>query len=126
MNTYRAAVLWGVTEGNVCHWCRKGLIDGAKKIMKAGWSTPHWYIPDNAKRPALNKGRPTLAEKAMREQLDDPPECMDDMPEVGDTKPLDYVWDNQDRPIKKIADALHISSAKVVMLYDHAMKMYLA
>lgn len=84
-----------------------------------------WIIPDGTPKPKTMYGRrsPDLYNNKQDDDLvqkirEYEMPCQDDIP------PVLYVWQNQDKPIKRIADALGITSQRVTQLYDMALKLY--
>lgn len=136
MTTNEAAELWGISPTLAAEWCQKGKVKGAKKVMRPEWSHPRWLIPDGATKPVTKRGRPTLEPydavpgETEQEEITPvfEPEMLAEetvkMPDPTGISPQQYVWENQDRPIRRIANALNISSKSVTELYDQAMKMY--
>lgn len=135
MTTNEAAELWGISPDRAAEWCQKGRIKGAKKVMRPEWSHPRWMIPDGTKRPVIKRGRPTLepyddtlcVEEEMPPRCD--PEVLEEetarMPDPTGFTFREYVWANQDRPIKRIAEVLNISRERVTELYDQALAEYI-
>lgn len=108
MTTVEAAAKWGIAPKMVRKYCAGGRVPGAKKVKTERDKKPLWIIPDGTPKPKAVRGR----------RLPDLYNNKDDIP------PVLYVWQNQDEPIKRIADALGITSQRVTQLYDMALKLY--
>lgn len=130
MTTADAAELWGISVARVITYCQKGMIPGAKKVMRSQWSHPRWHIPEGARMPKVKMGRPSLsAEINFEPYEDDEPTAQEvtegELPDPTGVPPALYVWDHQDQPIKRLAGVLKVSCKRVTVLYDLAMKLYL-
>ena len=129
MTTRDAAQAWGVSVTRVNEYCMRGMVPGARKIMRPGWSHARWDIPDLAKKPRVRRGRPSLSNEISWEPYEDEPimaAVEAEMPDPTGVPPALYVWQNQDQTIKRIAEALKTTSARVIALYDLAMGKYMA
>lgn len=125
MTTVEAAAKWGIAPKMVRKYCAGGRVPGAKKVKTERDKKPLWIIPDGTPKPKAMRGRrsPDLYNN---KQDDDPVREIREyeMPCPDDIPPVLYVWQNQDKPIKRIADALGITSQRVTQLYDMALKLY--
>lgn len=107
MTVKEAAALWGCTTKTVSRYALEGRIPGAcKESLPEGGA--RWFIPDGAEKPKLIM--PQRAPQNFR-------------PAAGSLKPRGaleaYIWRHQGKKsIRDIANALHITTREVVVLYD--------